>query len=157
MARQMTPRSSAPQGYRHWQSLSDGFLVSIVVVGPTFLFEELYGGKPMIDHGGVVWLWPALIMTAGFFLGGRIAGRNRSTRAGAFRQGLLVAALTLPIIFLADLLRRAALSQHIMTGEVFYLWIGCGLLALLVGGLGAVNGRRGLAMARKRSQMQRFH
>jgi hypothetical protein len=152
----MTSGTTAPKTYRHWQSLSDGFLVSIVVVGPTFLFEELYGGKPMIDHGGVVWLWPALIMAAGFFAGGRVAGRNRSSRVGAFNQGFLVAALTLPVIFMADILRRVALHQG-FSWEVFYIWVGCSIAAVLVGGLGGVNGRRGLRVARKRLQMERFH
>jgi hypothetical protein len=149
-------RVSAPTGFRHWQSLSDGFLVSLVVVGPSFLFEELWRGRPMIDQPGALWLLPAALMALGFFYGGRVAGRNRRARSGAFTQGLLVAGLILVLIFIADLIRRLVLSQSLSIG-ILLIWLTCAAGALLVGGLGGVQGRRGTRLAKKRHQMQRFH
>jgi drug/metabolite transporter (DMT)-like permease len=143
--------------YRHWESLSDGFLVSLVVVAPTFLFEELWRGRPMIDQGGAWWMLPALIMAAGFFAGGRVAGRNRSSRVGAFNQGILVATLTLVLIFLADLIRRMIVGNEVLKWQVLAIWVACSFGALLVGGVGGVNGRRGAIKALKRFQMERFH
>lgn len=156
MDQRLETPTPAPRGFRHWQSLSDGFLLSLVVVGPAFLFEELWRGKPMIDQGGMLWLIPALIMTAGFFAGGRVAGRNRSTQSGAFTQGLLVAGLTLGMIFVADMIRRLILTQA-LSWTVIALWVSSALGALLVAGLGGINGRRGLRLARQRYQMERFH
>src|SRR5581483_912916 len=124
---------------------------------PSFLFEELWRGQPMIDQGGAWWLVPALIMTAGFFVGGRVAGRIRSTRVGAFNQGLLVASMTMGLIFVADLIRRTIVGKEVLKLDVFLIWIACLFGALVVGGFGGVNGRRGAIKARKRFQMERFH
>jgi hypothetical protein len=153
---ELAPERSTPRTYRHWQSLSDGFLVSIVIVGPTFLFEELWRGRPMIDQGGAYWVIPALIMGLGFFVGGRVSGRNRSSHAGAFRQGLIVAALTLALIFLADMVRRMILTQG-LTWEVLAIWVACSLGGLVAAGLGGMNGRRGARLALRRRQMERYH
>ncbi len=148
--------AAPPERYRHWQSLSDGFLVSFVVVGPVFLFEELWHGRPMIDQPGWGWVIPAVIMGIGFFAGGRVAGRNRSRRRWAFFQGLVVAAVTLIIIFLADMIRRLILTQGV-TWEVMAIWLACSFGALMVAGLGGVNGRRGTRLSQRRQQMERFH
>jgi hypothetical protein len=148
--------AAPPDGFRHWQSLSDGFLVSFVIVGPTFLFEELWRGRPMIDQGGATWMIPAVIMGIGFFAGGRVAGRNRSSRRGAFSQGLVVAALTLILIFLADMIRRLILTEG-LTWQVLAIWLACVFGALVVGGVGGVSGRRGARLAQRRHQMERFH
>jgi hypothetical protein len=142
--------------FRHWQSLSDGFLVSIVIVGPTFLFEELWRGRPMIDQGGATWLIPAVILGLGFFVGGRVAGRNRSSHGGAFTQGLIVAAVTLALIFLADMVRRMILSEG-LSWQVMAIWAACSFGALMAGGLGGLHGRRGTRLAQRRHQMERFH
>ncbi|HEX3794005.1 MAG TPA: hypothetical protein VHV57_05865 [Acidimicrobiales bacterium] len=147
--------STGKAEFRHWRSLSDGFLVSLIVVGPTFLVEEMWGGKPLIDRSGAVWVIPAAIMALGFFAGGRVAGRHRRNAKGAFNQGVLVAALTMPLIFIADLVRRAVLSQSI-TVEVLAIWVGALAAATLVGGLGGISGRRRVRLARKRNQMDRF-
>jgi hypothetical protein len=153
---EMTPKRPFAPGFRHWQSLSDGFLLSIAVVGPTFLFEELWRGKPMIDQSGNLWLLPAIMMAIGFFAGGRVAGRNRSTLAGSFLQGIMVAALTVGVVFIVDMVRRLTLSQGLSPG-VLALWLGCAAGALLAGGLGGINGRRGTRLAQRRYQMERFH
>jgi hypothetical protein len=155
MQPEMTPKHSSAAGFRHWQSLSDGFLLSIVVVGPTFLFEELWRGKPMIDQSGNLWILPAVMMAIGFFAGGSVAGRNRSTMGGSLFQGIVVAALTLGVVFIVDMVRRLVLSQGISSG-VLTLWLGCAAGALLVGGLGGISGRRGTRLAQRRYQMDRF-
>jgi Na+-driven multidrug efflux pump len=136
--------------------LGDGFLVCLVIVGPTFLFEELWRGRPMIDQPGALWLLPAVLMGIGFFVGGRVAGRNRRARTGAFSQGILVAGLTLGLIFVADMIRRLVLAQPLTWGVVA-IWLACAAAALLAGGIGGINGRRGTRLAKKRHQMERFH
>jgi hypothetical protein len=146
----------APTGFRHWKALGDGFLLCLVVVGPAFLFEELWRGRPMIDQGGGWWLVPACIMAIGFFAGGRVSGRGRRAREGAFKMGLAIAALTLVMIFIADVIRRSALSQG-FPGGVLRLWVLSAVAALVIGGLGGVSGRRGRIKAQQRHQMGRFH
>jgi len=149
------PASRPWHEFKHWQSLSDGFLVSIVVVGPTFLFSELWRGKPLIDRGPSLWVPAALIMAAGFFAGGAIAGRHRSTAKGAFNQGILVAGLTLTLIFLADMIRRIVLGQDIYWGVLGY-WVAATAAGLLLSGLAGVCGRIQTVRAVKRSRMNRF-
>ncbi|HEY1832660.1 MAG TPA: hypothetical protein VGG38_20655 [Acidimicrobiales bacterium] len=157
MHREMvSEKQQSTAGYRHWQSLSNGFLVCLAIVGPTFLFEELWRGQPMIDQGGADWLWPAAIIGLGYFIGGRVAGRNRSTLTGAFNQGLLVAALTLGMTFVADVIRRIILSEA-PTFKVLAIWIASAAGALIMGGLGGINGRRATRRAQRRYQMERFH
>jgi hypothetical protein len=131
-------------------------MLSLIIVGPTFLFEELWRGRPMIDQGGVWWLVPASIMSIGFFVGGRMAGKNRRHRKGAIQQGLATAGMTMVLIFIADVIRRKELSMPFSTG-VLKLWFVAGLAALLVGGLGGLYGRRANIKARQRHQMGRFH
>jgi hypothetical protein len=142
--------------FRHWQSLSDGFLLSIIIVGPTFLFEELWRGRPMIDQGGAYWMIPAILMALGFFVGGRVAGRNRRSHGGAFTMGVVSAALTLILIFLADMVRRIILVQG-LSWQVVAIWIACSFGALVTGGLGGMHGRRGARVSLRRRQMERFH
>jgi hypothetical protein len=141
--------------YRHWRSLSDGLMYSLIIVGPTFLFAELWRGKPIIDQPGFLWVIPACIMTVGIFTGGRVAGRHRSRREGAFNQGVLVAILTIILIFVADLIRRLVLTQTVPVA-VLGLWLVAAAAAILVGGVGGLSGRRSSLRAQKRSQMDRF-
>ncbi len=141
--------------FRHWRSLSDGFTVSLVVVGPSFLFEELWRGRPLIDQPGSLWLVPGAIMAIGFFMGGAIGGRHRKQAAGAFTQGLLVAALTLVLIFMADIIRRIVLHQA-LTIEIIGLWFAAAAGGLLVSGLGALAARRRRRRARYRAQVDRI-
>jgi hypothetical protein len=148
-------RPATKTEFRHWQSLSDGFLVSLVVVGPTFLFEELWRGEPLIDQGGALWIIPGIIMAAGFLAGGVIAGRHRQSSRGAFNQGLVVSGLTLALIFIADMIRRLVLDSRITIG-VMEIWLLSAAAALLVGAFGGLLGRRRTLMARKRRAMDRF-
>jgi hypothetical protein len=141
--------------FRHWRSLSDGLMVTLIVVGPSFLFEELWRGRPLIDQNGYLWLVPGAIMAIGFYIGGLIAGRHRRSASGAFNQGLLVSGLTLALIFLADMIRRVVLSQD-LTIEIFGLWLAAAAGGLLVGGLGGLSGRRRRRQMRQQSQMTRF-
>ena len=153
---ELAPERHAQPGFRHWQSLSDGFLICTAVVGPTFLFEELWRGRPIIDQGGAWWVIPALIMGVGFFAGGRVAGRNRRSYGGAFTLGVIVASVTLVLIFLADMVRRAILTQG-LTWNVMAIWLACSFGALVAGGLGGMSGRRAARVAKRRRQMERFH
>jgi hypothetical protein len=156
MAADDSGNRSPVSGYRHWKTLGDGFMVSLVIVGPTFLFEELWRGRPMIDQGGAWWLVPALIMAIGFFVGGMVAGKNRRHRRGAITQGVATSGLTLLMIFIADVIRRGELNNPFSLG-VLKLWFWCSLGALLVGALGGLYGRRANIKARHRHQMGRFH
>ena len=149
------PAAGSKPQYRHWRSLSDGFLVTLIIIGPTFLFEELWRGQPLIDRGGFLWVIPAAIMGIGFFLGGMISGRHRRMTIDAFKQGLLVAALALPLLFIADLIRRFILGKGLPL-NVLGIWAAAVAVVLLVSGLGGINGRRRALLARKRYEMGRF-
>jgi hypothetical protein len=124
-----------------WESLIVGLLVSLAIVGPTFLAEETWHGAPLIDRGGVLWIVPAVVMAIGFLVGGMIAGYQRATAQGALIRGFLVAALTIFLAFAGDMARRLSLQEglHLRVAEY---WVGAVAASLLVGGLGGVCGRR---------------
>jgi hypothetical protein len=127
-------------GFGQWELVASGLLVSLIIVGPTFLSEETWHGAPLIDRGGVLWLVPAVVMAIGFFVGGAIAGYQRARVQGALFRGLLVAGLTIALAFAGDMARRFALGEGVQPRVLEY-WAGAAVAALLVGGLGAVNGR----------------
>ena len=147
-------RASEGTSFRHWHSLSDGFLVSLVIVGPSFLFEELWRGRPLIDQPGNLWIVFGAIMAIGFFAGGGVGGRHRRHAGGAFNQGLLIAALTLILIFVADVIRRLILHAP-LTWEIMGLWCAAAAGGLLVSGLGALSARRRRRKLRRRAQVER--
>jgi hypothetical protein len=79
-------------------------------------------------------------MAIGFFVGGAIAGYQRARVQGALCRGLLVAGLTITLAFAGDMTRRFSLGEGVQLRVLEY-WVGAVVAALLVGGLGAVNGR----------------
>lgn len=141
--------------FRHWRSLSDGFMISLLIVGPSFLFEELWRGKPLIDQPGNFWIVPGVIMAIGFFVGGGVGGRHRRQAGGAFTQGMLIAALTLALIFMADMIRRGILHAP-FTITIIGVWIACAAGALLVSGVGGVAARHRRRKQRYRAQVERI-
>lgn len=72
------PVEDAPGWLRRWTQtlhrMGLGVLVSLAIVGPTFWLEETWHGAPLIDRGGLLWLFPGIVMAIGFFLGGAAAG-----------------------------------------------------------------------------------
>jgi hypothetical protein len=123
------------------RSLSDGFLACLVIVGPTFLLEELWNGAPLIDRGNLDWVLPATVMAIGFFAGGTIAGRHHHTDLEAFNQGVVVASLTIALIFITDVIRRLVIGQGFISLILLY-WVGALVTASLVAGIGGLSGRR---------------
>ena len=146
------PRSKPK--FRHWRSLSDGFLVSLIIVGPSFLFEELWRGRPLIDQSGALWVVPVVVMAIGFMVGGGVGGRHRRSNGGAFNQGALVAALTLALIFMADIIRRVVLHQD-LTIKILGLWVASAAAAMLVSGLSGIYARRQRRRRRRQAQVER--
>lgn len=124
---------------REWGACIFGLLVSLVVVGPTFLSEETWHGAPLIDRGGALWVIPAVVMAIGFYAGGMIAGYSQTRIRGALLRALLVAALTISLAFAGDLARRFALGEGVQLRILEY-WVGAVFAAVLVGGLGGVSG-----------------
>src|SRR5580658_2726539 len=96
--------------YRHEWTIGLALLVGFVITCPTFLLEEFWHGRPLIDQGGIWWVLPAIVMALGFFIGGAIVGRRCRRPASAYAQGALVAAVTVWLIFMADLIRRHELG-----------------------------------------------
>ncbi len=118
-----------------------GLLIGLVIVGPTFLVEETWNGKPLIDQGGHRWVLPAIVMAVGFFVAGLLVGRYREDAVQAFGRGVLVAAVITGLTFLADVARRDALGK-ITTPAIEDLWFIAAILAVLVGGLGGIAAYR---------------
>jgi hypothetical protein len=123
-----------------WESLVVGLFVSLVIVGPTFLSEETWHGAPLIDRGDALWVFPAAVMAVGFFLGGAIAGYQRTRAQNALLWGLAVSFLTIVLAFLGDLARRHALGEGLQHAVAEY-WVGAVFAAVLVGSLGGLSGR----------------
>jgi hypothetical protein len=125
---------------RAWASGS-AYLVGLAISCPTFLVEEYWHGKPLIDQGGIWWTIPAVVMTVGFFAGGAIAGRAARRREGALLLGLAVSAATVLSLFIADLFRRHLLGQ-VLTPGVEKLWLASAAGAIVVGAVGGLAGYR---------------
>ena len=66
-----------------------------------------------------------------------------------------MAALTLSLLLVADLIRRLVLVNGLNLG-VLKIWLASIAAALLVGGMGGLTGRRRTLVARKRHAMDRF-
>jgi hypothetical protein len=121
-----------------------GLLVGLVITCPTFLIEEYWHGRPLIDQGGIWWTVPAVVMTLGFLVGGVIVGRQCRRWGSALAGGLLVSAVTVLLLFIADLFRRHLLAQ-VLTPGVERLWLLSAAGAVLVGAAGGLIGRSRLA------------
>jgi ABC-type multidrug transport system permease subunit len=132
--------SDQPPSSIQGNSLSNGLLIAIAIVGPTFLFAELWRGKPIIDQSGHWWLIPAFIMAAGFLIGASVAGQAEKSASAAIKQGASLASVTLVLTFLVDLVRRATLGQWI-SWAVIRLWVAAAAAALVVGGIGGLMGQ----------------
>jgi hypothetical protein len=124
---------------RHEWTVALGLLVGFFIACPTFLIEEFWHGKPLIDQRGMGWIIPAVIMVIGFLLGGAIVGHQSRGVFSAFVHGALMGAATLLFIFIVDLIRRDVLNQRWNFG-VEKLWITSAVGAILVGGLGGIIG-----------------
>ena len=135
------PTNVSSMRFGQWESFIIGLLVSLAIVGPTFLSEETWHGAPLIDRGGVLWIVPSVVMAFGFLVGGMIAGYRRPTAQGALVRGLVVAALTISLAFAGDMVRRLSLQEGLQLRVLEY-WVGAVAASLLVGGLGGVCGRR---------------
>ena len=127
--------------YRHERTLGLGLLVGLLITCPTFLVEEFWHGKPLIDQRGIWWVVPAIVMAIGFLAGGAIVGRHCRRRESAYFQGALVGTVTVWIIFIADLIRRHAIGKGLYFG-VGELWVVSAIGAIVAGGLGGLIGRR---------------
>ncbi len=126
-----------------------GYVVALVIAGPTFFIEEFWHGKPLIDQGGIWWVIPAAVMAVGFFVGGCIAGRPCRRLEWAVIEAFVVATAALFTIFAADIVRRHQLGQYLNPG-VDKLWALAGVGAVVVGTIGGVVGRRMLGPESRR-------
>jgi multisubunit Na+/H+ antiporter MnhB subunit len=134
---------SMPPGAKqtiHWRSLSDAILFTLIIAGPTMLWEEMWRGQPMIDQKGDLWVVPTVIVVATYFVGGAIAGRHRRRPVGALIQGVALAVPTSLILVIADLARRLVLSKDIAIAIVG-LWLAAIAGTVVIAVLGALFGR----------------
>jgi hypothetical protein len=125
----------------HYRALSDAFLFTLVISGPVLLWEELWRGVPMIDQPGDLWLVPAVITVAAFFIGGAIAGRHRRRRTGALIQGVALAVPVSLLLIIADIGRRLDLHRP-FTLPVAGLWLYALVGTVVISSLGSLYGRR---------------
>lgn len=146
--------SSAPGAGQmlHYRALSDAFLFTLVVSVPALLWEELWRGQPMIDQPGHLWLVPAVITVAAFFVGGYIAGRHRRRRRGALIQAVALAVPVSLLLIVADIGRRLDLHRG-FTLPVAGLWLYALIGTVVISSLGALYGRR--RYLKKRARMKK--
>jgi len=52
-------------------------LFTLIISGPVMFWESMWRGQPMVDQPGHLWVVPAVIVTATFFVGGAIADVGR--------------------------------------------------------------------------------
>jgi hypothetical protein len=155
--RAATPEgASAPGGRQaiHWHSLSDAILVTLIIAGPTMLWEEWWRGQPMIDQKGNLWMVPAVIVTATYFLGGAIAGRHRRRPLGALVQGIALAVPTSLLLVIADVGRRLVAKKGFPIG-VAGLWLAAIAGTTVIAVLGALFGRWLYRMRQRRLSLTR--
>jgi hypothetical protein len=138
----------------HWHSLSDAILFTLVIAGPTMLWEEVWRGQPMIDQQSNLWMVPAVIVTATYFAGGAIAGRHRRRPWGAMVQGMALAIPTSVILVIVDLARRLVLGKGLPLGVVG-LWLAAIAGTVVIAVLGALFGRWLYRMRQERLSLTR--
>jgi hypothetical protein len=141
-----------PPGRRqviHYRSLSDAVLFTLIIAGPTMLWEEMWRAKPMIDQTGDLWIAPAVIVGVTYFLGGSIAGRHRRRPMGAVVQGLALAIPTSLVLIFADLGRRLVLKKGLPL-SVLGLWLLAIIATVVIASVGALFGRWLYRARRKR-------
>jgi hypothetical protein len=135
----------------HYRALSDAFLFTLVISVPALLWEELWRGQPMIDQPGHLWLVPAVITIAAFFIGGYIAGRHRRRRTGALLQAVALAVPVSLLLIIADIGRRLDLHRG-FTLPVAGLWLYALVGTVVISSLGALYGRRRYLKKRARKK-----
>jgi multisubunit Na+/H+ antiporter MnhB subunit len=118
------------------------------------LWEEMWRGKPMIDQSGDLWLAPAAIAAAAYFIGGAIAGRHRRRPTGALIQGVALAVPTSIVLIIADFGRRLVLSKGLPL-PVVGLWIAAIAATIVIASVGALFGRWAYVRSRKRRSNKR--
>ena len=129
-----------PPGKRttiHWHSLGNGIAFTLLVAGPTMVSEELWRGRPMIDHQGAMWLVPTVIVMIMYFLGGATAGRRRRRPRGAVIQGVALAVSASSILVIVDIVRRVMLGndQSIAVAELWLAALGGTIVSAVLGAL----------------------
>lgn len=147
-------QSAAPPGRRHaihYRSLSDAILFTLTISGPMMLWESMWRGQPMIDQPGDLWIVPAVIVTAAFFVGGAIAGRHRRRSTGAIAQGIALAVPVSFLLIIADIGRRLYLNKGLPL-PVAELWLYALVGTVVVASLGALFGRRLYLRKKKRKR-----
>jgi hypothetical protein len=127
-----------------WHSLSDGFIVSFVLTGPTLLAALVLRDQREA-------LWKALLVLAGLgiLVGGAVAGRYRRRSRGALAQGATLGVLTVTVILVANLVRVLVASKG-TSGATLGLWAGIEVGSLVIASVGALAGRSLYLRARKR-------
>ena len=115
-------------------------MFTLLIVGPTMVWEEIWRGRPMIDQGGNLWLVPAVVVTLAYFVGGAIAGRHRRRPGGALIQGVALALSTSSVLVTADLVRRIVIGNH-QSAAVALLWLAAAAGTILIAVLGSLSGR----------------
>jgi hypothetical protein len=147
-------QSAAPPGSHraiHYRSLSDAMLFTLIISGPVMLWESMWRGQPMIDQPGHLWVVPAVIVTATFFVGGAIAGRHRRRVVGAITQGAALAIPVSVLLIIADIGRRLDLNKGLPL-PVAELWLYALVGTVVIASLGALFGRRLYLREKKRKR-----
>jgi hypothetical protein len=123
------------------RAIGGGVAVSLLIVCPTFLFEESWHGKPLIDRPGVWWVLPAAIILCGLLAGAAIAGTQYRSRREAQVGGVLVNVIVIGLLFVVDIFRRHAVGKY-MTPQVGSLWLAAVVGSIFVGLIGGIAGYR---------------
>lgn len=118
-----------------WRSLSDGFIVSFLITGPTLLASLV-----LRDQREPAWKGLIVVAAVGLLIGGGVAGRYRRRRSGALLQGAALGFLTSTIVLVANLVRVLMLGKGLSTHSVA-LWLGIELESVALGAVGALLGR----------------
>ena len=145
-------QSAAPLGGHqsiHDRSPSNAMLFTLVISGPVMMWESMWRGQPMIDQPGHLWVVPAVIVIATFFVGGAIADRHRRRAIGAIAQGIALAIPVSLVLIIADIGRRLFLNKSLPL-PVAELWLYSLVGTVVVASFGALFGRRMYLREKKR-------
>jgi len=124
-----------------WADVALPALLILLVSAPIMAVEEDWHGSPMIDQPSHLWVIPAGIVAAAFFVGGAVAGHRRPSAPAFYASAAAVLAVT--VLLVADVSRRIWLAHEgAAPGAVARLW-GFGVVAaLMMGAVGSLLGRR---------------
>jgi hypothetical protein len=133
-------RRSGSRPESTWVDVALPIGLVLLVSVPVMVVEEGWHSRPMIDEGTHLWILPAFLVAAAFFLGGAFTGFRRPSSAVSL--ALAVASISLVTLLLGAVVRRVWIVHEGTQNAVLFLWFLGVTGAITLSVIGSCIGRR---------------